>query len=178
MLVDTERQLLERLLLEREIENFMYLEAELLDYRRYDEWLDLLTDDMHYWMPMHRNVKWGRTDREETSDESEISWFDEPKATLVQRVRQLNTGLHWAEEPLSRVSHLVSNVRIAGIDGDEARVHSHFLVYRNRLHDEVDFFVGKREDVLRRVNGQWRLARRKIILDQNILLAKNFTTFF
>jgi hypothetical protein len=38
--------------------------------------------------------------------------------------------------------------------------------------------VGKREDVLRRVNAQWKIAQRKIILDQNVLLAKNLTFFF
>jgi 3-phenylpropionate/cinnamic acid dioxygenase small subunit len=46
------------------------------------------------------------------------------------------------------------------------------------VETETDFLVGKREDVLRRVNGGWQIARRKIILDQNVLLAKNLTVFF
>ena len=54
----TEQQL-EQLLLERNIERFLYTEAELLDQRRFEEWLDLLTEDIHYWMPMHRNIKFG-----------------------------------------------------------------------------------------------------------------------
>ena len=55
---------------------------------------------------------------------------------------------------------------------------SRFLLYRNRVETETDFLVGKREDLLRRVNGDWRSARRKIVLDQNVLLAKNLTFFF
>ena len=74
---------------------------------------------------------------------------------------------------------MVSNVQILDVQGDEVKVKSRFIVYRNRLQDEVDLFVGKREDLLRRdsVTG-WKIAKRTIILDQNVLLAKNITVFF
>ena len=169
---------LEQLLLVREIEEFLFAEAELLDERQFEAWLDLLTDDMRYWMPMRRNVKFGEQERENTREQQDMSWFDEGKDTLSQRVRQILTGVHWAEEPLSRVCHMVSNVQLLNVTPDEVSVKCRFLVYRNRLQDETDFFVGKREDTLRRVDGQWRIARRKIILDQNVLLPKNLTVFF
>ena len=51
---DTMEQTLERLLLEREIEQFLYMEAELLDERRFSEWIELISDDIHYHMPMRR----------------------------------------------------------------------------------------------------------------------------
>ena len=181
MAVDTvgTQQALERLLLKDEIENFLYHEAELLDERRFSDWIELIADDVHYYMPQRRNVKFGEQHRENSDPESEISWFDEGKTTLVGRVRQLNTGLHWAEEPLSRVCHVVSNVQILDVQGDEVKVKSRFIVYRNRLQDEVDLFVGKREDTLRRdPDTGWKIARRTIILDQNVLLAKNITVFF
>jgi Ring hydroxylating beta subunit len=60
----------------------------------------------------------------------------------------------------------------------EMTVRSRFLVYRNRVETETDFFVGRRKDVLRKVDGHWKIARRKILLDQNVLLAKNLTVFF
>ena len=173
------QQVLERILLKDEIENFLYMEAELLDERRFSDWIELIADDVHYYMPQRRNVKFGEQYRENSDPESEISWFDEGKVTLVGRVRQLNTGLHWAEEPLSRVCHVVSNVQILDVQGDEVRVKSRFIVYRNRLQDEVDLFVGKREDLLRRDQETgWKIAKRTIILDQNVLLAKNITVFF
>jgi 3-phenylpropionate/cinnamic acid dioxygenase small subunit len=53
-----------------------------------------------------------------------------------------------------------------------------FIVYRNRVEDETDFLVGRREDTLLRTGGQLKIARRKIILDQSVLLAKNLTMFF
>lgn len=169
---------LDALLLAREIEQFLYAEAELLDERRFEEWLDLLTEDVRYWMPMRRNVKFGEQARENTRERQDMNWFDEGKETLTQRVRQILTGVHWAEEPLSRVSHMVSNVQILQASPEEVTVKSRFLVYRNRVETETDFFLGKREDVLRKVNGQWKIARRQIILDQNVLLAKNLTVFF
>jgi 3-phenylpropionate/cinnamic acid dioxygenase small subunit len=107
-----------------------------------------------------------------------MNWFDEGKATLTQRVQQILTGVHWAEEPLSRVCHMISNVQLITVTSAGVTVKSRFLIYRNRLQDETDFFVGKREDVLRRVDNQWKIARRKILLDQNVLLAKNLTVFF
>jgi 3-phenylpropionate/cinnamic acid dioxygenase small subunit len=129
-------------------------------------------------MPMRRNVKFNEPQRENTREQQDMNWFDEGKDTLRQRVQQLLTGVHWAEEPLSRVCHLVSNVQIVSATATEVQVKSRFLIYRNRLQDDTDFFVGKREDVLRPVAAQWQIARRKIILDQNVLLAKNLTIFF
>jgi 3-phenylpropionate/cinnamic acid dioxygenase small subunit len=169
---------LEQVCLEREIENFLYDEAELLDTRQFEDWLDLLTEDIRYWMPMRRNIKFDHQEHEETREQQDMNWFDEGKETLTQRVKQILTGVHWAEEPLSRVCHMVSNVRLMSVTPNEVQVKSRFLIYRNRQQDETDIFVGKREDTLRKVDGAWKIARRKIILDQNVLLAKNLTIFF
>ena len=179
MVADTTQQLLERMLLEREIEQFLYMEAALLDQRRFNEWIDLIADDIHYHMPMRRNVKFGQQHRENTDAESEISWFDEGKATLAGRVRQINTGLHWAEEPSSRVRHIITNVRLTDVRDDEVDVSSNFFVWSNRLKTETNLFVGTRDDVLRRdAETGWKIAKRLILLDQNVLLSKVLSTFF
>ena len=174
---------LARLLLKEEIEAFLYREAELLDERRYEEWLELFAEDAHYFMPMRRNVPRDEPEREFTRAGADVNWFDEGKDTLTRRVQQILTGVHWAEEPPSRICHMISNVQVlaatpAGASPDEITVKSRFLVYRNRVETETDFLVGKREDVLRRANGGLKIARRTIVLDQNVLLAKNLTVFF
>ncbi len=175
---------IDALLLQREIEAFYYHEAELLDERRFEAWLDLLTDDIVYFMPLRRNVQYGSQAEAENSIQGmDAAWFDEGKHTLSQRVAQIKTGIHWAEEPLSRVRHLVTNVQItqsvSGANGaQELVVKSRFLIYRNRIDDETDIFVGQRTDRLRHVNGGWKVARRDILLDQSTLLAKNLTFFF
>jgi 3-phenylpropionate/cinnamic acid dioxygenase small subunit len=172
-----------RVLLKQEIEEFLYREADLLDERRYEDWLALIADDVRYWMPMRRNVKVGEAEREFTRAGQDINWFDEGKETLTRRVKQILTGMHWAEEPVSRISHMVSNVRLLEVNPSaaeprEVTVRCRFLIYRNRVETETDILVGKREDLLRRIEGDWQIARRKIVLDQNVLLTKNLTFFF
>jgi 3-phenylpropionate/cinnamic acid dioxygenase small subunit len=174
---------LTRVLLKQEIEEFLYREADLLDERRYDQWLTLLAEDVRYWMPMRRNVKVDDLEREFTREGRDISWFDEGKETLTRRVRQIQTGIHWAEEPVSRISHLISNIQLVEVnpsaaEAAEVSVRCRFLVYRNRVETETDILVGKREDLLRRAGTGWQIARRKILLDQNVLLSKNLTFFF
>ena len=172
-----------RLLLKCQIEEFLYQESEILDERRFEEWLDLLTEDVRYWMPMRRNVKFGELDREFTREGLDINWFDEGKDTLTRRVNQILTGVHWAEEPLSRICHMVSNVQVlqaypSASEPREVVVKCRFIIYRNRVETETDLLVGKREDTLRRVDDGWKIAQRKVVLDQNVLLAKNLTFFF
>ena len=161
-----------------EIEDFLYNESDLLDDHKYEEWLDLSTEDVRYFMPMRRNVSSEEMETENTKERHEMSWFDEGKATLIKRVQQIRTGVHWAEEPYSRISHLVSNVRVVENNGDEVKVRCKFIVYRNRMVDEESWFVGKRIDTLRREGRGWKIARREIIMDQSVMLSKNFTNFF
>jgi 3-phenylpropionate/cinnamic acid dioxygenase small subunit len=165
----------------REVEDLFYTEADLLDARRYEEWLRLFTQDVRYWMPLRKNVPW-RDQSDDMSSPHEIGWFDDDKATLEKRVKQLMTGIHWAEEPVSRVAHVISNVRLVENretldEGEAMPVSSRFFVYRNRLETETDFLVGRREDLVRRENGELRVANRKILIEQSVLMAKNLTVF-
>jgi 3-phenylpropionate/cinnamic acid dioxygenase small subunit len=174
----------------REVEQFLYREARLLDERRFHEWLELLTDDIRYWMA-------GRTNRypksskaiaildpdryveDDVTKEDELAILDEDKTTLDARVRRLDTGMAWAEDPPSRTRHLISNIEVEPGDTEaELKVYSNFIVYRSRAETEEDFFVGARQDVLRRAGGAWKIANRRIILDQNVLTAKNVSIFF
>jgi 3-phenylpropionate/cinnamic acid dioxygenase small subunit len=170
--------------LKADMEDFLYAEADLLDNRQFRDWLNLLAEDMTYFMPIRRNVKFGQhAQRENTVQGSGISWFDEDKWTLTKRVDQILTGVHYAEEPLSRVCHMVSNVQVLGATPSleapqEVEVRCRFLVYQNRIEYETYTFVGKRTDLIRKTSDGWKIARRAILLDQNVLLAKNLSTFF
>jgi 3-phenylpropionate/cinnamic acid dioxygenase small subunit len=161
-----------------ELEQLFYLEADLLDERRYEEWLELLADDFQWSMPLRMNVKFDEVPwRENTRAGSETLWVDENKKTVTQRVQQILTGEHWAEEPFSRVSHLVTNIRLKEADSSSAALSARFLVYRNRMEAETDILAGRRLDWLTRVGDEWRFSRREVLVDQNVLLAKNLTFF-
>ena len=164
------------LLLAQEVHEFLCAEADLLDERRYEEWLDLLTDDVSYWVPMRRNVQFGHWDTENTRQGRDMNWFDEGKATLRLRIKQITSGVHWVEEPSPRVSRMISNVHAIRAtpsleDPEEVSVKYRILIYRNRLEDSTDIFAGKREDVLRKVDGEWKIRKRTMLLDQSVLLS-------
>ena len=170
---------IEHHLVRLEIEDFLWAEADLLDEHEYDAWLDLFTEDAEYLMPIRRNVPSREMDGEYITRETDMWWYKDDKRTLSKRVQQLHTHVHWAEEPLSRVTHMVSNFRILGWDGpDLVRVKCRFMFYRNRHADEESTFIGKRIDTLRRVGGEWKIAKREIYLDESVLLHKNLTNFF
>ncbi len=163
--------------LQYEVEQFLYEEAALLDQRRYRDWLELWTDDAHYWMPLRMTVG-AAQESEEWTKEHENSYFDDDKVMLEERVAKLETGYSWAEDPPSRTRHLVSNVRVQnGLGSSLVVVECNFIVYRSRLASDEDWWVGHREDMLRRVDGGWRIAKRKIFLEQTTLLSKNLSSF-
>src|SRR5262245_2538915 len=149
----------------RDVEQFLYREARLLDERRFHEWLELFTDDVRYWMagrssrypPSSKAITSMSSDRRAPSDtavEEELAILDETKVTLAGRVARLDTGMAWAEDPPSRTRHLITNIEVeAGSTPSELKVYSNFVVYRTRAETEQDFYVGARQDVLRRVDG-------------------------
>jgi len=164
--------------LRRQVEDFLYFEAELLDDRKLREWLDLFTDDVRYWMPIRHNTLERPEDvMEELSKPGEGYYFDDNKKTLRVRVERVYAKNAWAEMPPSRTRHFVSNIRTKKDDGKELEVHSNFLVYRTRMETDQDMFVGMRKDILRRVDGAFKIAKRTIILDQAVLAAKNISVF-
>lgn len=164
--------------LQQEIEQFLYAEARLLDERRYRDWYALLADELHYVMPLRTNRLARDRDRE-YSGPDESAWFDETKTSIDVRIKRLETGMAWAEEPPSRVRHLITNVAIEPCDaGFEVR--SYFHIYRSRLEHQIDQFVGERIDVVRRTLNPlgWELVRRRVLLDQSTLHSNNLSMFF
>ena len=97
---------------------------------------------------------------------------------LETRVRKLETGYAWAEDPPSRTRHFVTNIRVIGEDGNDLTVESNFHLYRTRLNSEEDSWIGLRRDVLRRVDGSFRIADRKIFIEQTVILSRNLSNFF
>ncbi|MBS0411501.1 MAG: aromatic-ring-hydroxylating dioxygenase subunit beta [Proteobacteria bacterium] len=167
----------ERALVQFEIEQFLYAEAALLDARRYRDWLGLLADDIHYWMPIRRTVTNSDLEREFTRP-GDMAFFDDDRTVLEMRVKKLEAGSAWSEDPPSRSRHFVSNVRILDVEGDDISVEVAFHLYRTRLDTEVDSWVGRRVDVVRRTGEGLRLARRHIFLDQTLILSTNMSTIF
>jgi biphenyl 2,3-dioxygenase subunit beta len=166
--------------LHHEIEQFLYYEARLLDERRFEEWYELLADDLQYVMPTRYN-RLRREAQHEFAGADEAQHFDEDKHSIAQRIRRLRSGTAWAEDPPSRTRHFVSNVVARrSARPEEFEVDCYYLLYRSRLEREVEIFAGMRHDLVRRSSEtpRWQIARRRIILDQTVILARNLSFFF
>jgi len=167
----------ERAALQYAVEQFLYDEAALLDARKYREWFAVVAEDIHYWMPIRRTVT--RSDLEfEFTKPGAMAYFDDDYELLEMRVKKLEAKSAWSEDPPSRSRHFVSNVRILDIEGDEITIDACFHVYRTRLNTDVDSWVGRRTDVLRRSGTSFKLLKRHLFLDQTVIASKNMSTIF
>jgi 3-phenylpropionate/cinnamic acid dioxygenase small subunit len=161
-----------------EVEDFLVREAELLDQHNYNEWLNLLTEDINYWAPSVESVDERRQTYNRTSSLTGMAFFQDTKATLKMRIDRLAVGGAWAEIPPSRTCHYITNIFIEMDNGTEITVKSKFFVFRSRLEAEEDTYYGNRRDVLRMEDGNLKLADRKIFLAQAVLKSRSISTFF
>jgi len=158
-----------------EVQQFLYKEARLLDTEEFHAWLDTLTEDIHYWMP-YRYQYYRKNQVEPTVND--MAYYNDDMHNLKRRVLRNDTGTCWSEDPATRASHVISNIEVEHTDNpDEYKVYSLTTVNRNMNEDEEHMIVGHRTDILRRVDGQLKLAKRKIILDQNIFMNKSLNVF-
>ena len=159
-----------------ELMQFYIREAWLLDERRFKEWLDIFTDDVLYFMPRRKNVLRRELHRE-VPPLGDLAILEEDKRYLEMRVARLETGMAWAEDPPSRTRHMIGNLEVTPLDDGEVSARTAFLIYRSHLETDSQLLSGSREDVLRPVDDSWKVARRTIVLDANVLLDKNLSVF-
>jgi phthalate 3,4-dioxygenase subunit beta len=154
---------------------FLVDEAYLLDAQQYRPWLDMLTDDIHYVMPVR--VTTARGAGFDTSPG--MAHFDEDKYSLTQRVARMETEHAWTEDPPSRLRHFITNVRSFECeDPDQLVVESAELLFRSRGDVNESALVScGREDQLRWSTDQWKLARRRIFVDESVLRMQNLAVF-
>ena len=154
-----------------EVEQFLYDEAALLDDFRLHEWVDQFTDDVRYWMPVVETV--AELPSPEVAERTMMAIYDDDKQFLIRRVSRLDTGLAHAEQPRSRTRHMISNVRLKDIQNGGAEITltalSNFIVFQSRFESSDHFFVGRREDRMVKKADRWKISKRRIWLDQELL---------
>ncbi|HEV7887453.1 MAG TPA: aromatic-ring-hydroxylating dioxygenase subunit beta [Acidimicrobiales bacterium] len=142
-----------------DVEDFLYAEAALLDNWQLDEWVRLFTDDAHYVIPA--------TDLPTGDPRADLVLIDDNLTRLQARVKRLNSRRAYREFPWSRTRRMVSNVRIAGGDGQVLHVEANFVVYRVR--DGVNPYIGRYLYHLVPEDGGFRISYRRAELDLETL---------
>ncbi|MPZ89672.1 MAG: 3-phenylpropionate/cinnamic acid dioxygenase subunit beta [Nitriliruptorales bacterium] len=162
--------------LHHEVHQFLVEEAAILDERRYEDWLALLTGDVVYRMPVRV------TTPGELGDTvlADMDHFHEDRYSLGKRVERLYTEHAWTEDPPSRVRHFVTNVRTFRVEDrdDEVIAKTYILLFRSRGDvREAEFVAAERTDRLRRDGDSWKIARRDILVDESVLRTQNLAIF-
>jgi 3-phenylpropionate/cinnamic acid dioxygenase small subunit len=145
---------MDSLLLVREIEEFLYMEARLLDGRDFQGWADLFADDGIYWVPM-------REGQEDAMGEHNI--FHDDKALLDVRVRRLQHPDTYAQVPPSRTRHVIGNVVLDGQAGEELHARSNLVMFEYRM-DEQRVFGAEVQHHLRRTGDGFQIALKRVDL--------------
>ncbi|OBH06913.1 3-phenylpropionate/cinnamic acid dioxygenase subunit beta [Mycobacterium sp. E1747] len=158
---------------------FLVDETYLLDAQHYEAWLDTLTDDVRYVMPVRVTTARGAGFDASPVRGPGMAHFDEDKYSLRQRVARFATEHAWTEDPPSRLRHFITNVRtFEGDDPAHLVAESAELLFRSRgdVNDSALVSCG-REDLLRWCEDRWKLARRSIFVDESVLRMQNLAVF-
>ncbi len=161
---------------ERSIQQFLYLEAELLDDTRYVDWFETtFAEDLWYVVPT-------RTTRERRSSTTEFNeesfHLGDTWRSLKVRVDRLLTEHAWAEDPASRTRRYVTNIRVQDLGDGSYLVKSNLALYRSQWDTSgYDLLAAERHDKIRLVDGKWKVSARTVYLAHTILGTPNLAVF-
>jgi 3-phenylpropionate/cinnamic acid dioxygenase small subunit len=142
----------------RMVVDFLYREARLADEARYGEWLALWTDDAVYWVPA--------TTDPTASPDTRISHIYDNRARLETRVKLLQSGHRYSQEPASVMRRLISNIEVEAAEGGELVAGSNFILGELAVQagHEMHWWVGRATHRLRQVDGELRMSRKTVVL--------------
>ena len=142
----------------RAVVEFLHREALLADEARYAEWLALWTDDAVYWVP-------ATTDPAADPDKH-LSHIYDNRGRLETRIKLLQTGHRYSQEPASPMRRLIANVEVASTENGELVAESNFALAELAIQAkrELHWWVGHAKHRLRRVDGELRMCRKTVVL--------------
>ncbi len=140
-----------------EVTQFIFREARLQDIHDYDAWEALWTDDALYWVPANGV---------DTDPETQMSFIYDNRSRIGLRVRQLKTGRRHSQTPPSQLARVISNFEFLTSSSDDIKVTCNALVFETNLRGDT-MWASRNEYTLRRVDGQLKMAFKKVVLVNN-----------
>jgi 3-phenylpropionate/cinnamic acid dioxygenase small subunit len=138
--------------LQHEIEQFLYRQSELLDTKRWQEWIDLFVDDGVYWMPPEPSY---------TTWDGTPAIFAEDKNLMEVRMRRVLHPDAWSQRPVWETNHVVSNVIVQKAGNGEVQVRSRFHMMELR-RDDVRHFAGSYAHTLLKTGDGYRIKLQRV----------------
>jgi benzoate/toluate 1,2-dioxygenase subunit beta len=138
-----------------EAEEFIFTEARLADDHRYDDWEALWADNGVYWVPAAG---------ESLQDpDSHISVIYDNRSRIALRVAQLKTGKRHAQDPVSSITRVISNIQVLREDPDSVETRSSFIAVESRTRG-LTTWAGTVRHTLTRTGGAIRMSRKVVLL--------------
>lgn len=147
-----------------QIEEFLYLEAKLLDERNYSDWVDLFTEDGVYWVPAG----------DEPSPNEAVALIYDNQSRLKERLVRMKSSRFWAQQPATSTCRIVGNVTAVTQDGDEISVQSRLIMALQRGGDR-NLLSGVCDYRLRVVGGDVLIASKTVRLIERDQYFDNLT---
>ena len=142
----------------RAVEAFLYKEARFADEARYADWEALWTDDAVYWVPA--------TTDPEIDPNTHISHIYDNRQRIATRVKLLQSGHRYSQEPASSMRRLISNIEVEKNEDDTFVVGSNFLLVELSIQakHETHVWAGRTTHTLRWVDATLKMSRKKVVL--------------
>jgi 3-phenylpropionate/cinnamic acid dioxygenase small subunit len=143
--------------LHHEVTQFLYREARLQDTHEYDAWEALWTDDGLYWVPANGT---------DTDPEREMSLIYDNRSRIALRIRQLKTGRRHSQTPPSQLARIIANIELLHDDGSDIGVACNSQIFETNLRGDT-MWAARCVYRLRRINGELKMAYKKVVLVNN-----------
>ena len=140
--------------LQRQVEQFLFYQAELLDTKNWQAYIDLFAAEGVYWMP-------ARPEQTEWMDSPSI--FAEDRELMSVRMGRITHPNAWSQAPLWETNHLVANVVIEDLADASVRVRSRFQVLELR-RDVVRSLAGVYRHTLLRRGEDFQIELQRVDL--------------
>ena len=142
----------------RAVVAFLHQEARLADEARYADWLALWTEDAVYWVPATTDLG--------ADPDKHLSHIYDNRGRIETRIKLLQTGHRYSQEPASLMRRLVSNIEVAAADNGELVAESNFALAELAIQAkrEMHWWVGRTTHRLRRVGGELKMCRKTVVL--------------
>jgi 3-phenylpropionate/cinnamic acid dioxygenase small subunit len=142
----------------RAVEAFLYKEARFADEARYADWEALWTDEAVYWVPA--------TTDPEADPNTHISHIYDNRQRIATRIKLLQSGHRYSQEPASSMRRLISNIEVEKNEDKEFVVGSNFLLVELSIQakHETHLWTGRTTHTLRWVGDELKMSRKKVVL--------------
>ena len=142
----------------RAVEAFLYKEARFADEARYADWEALWTDEAVYWVPA--------TTDPDADPNTHISHIYDNRQRIATRIKLLQSGHRYSQEPASSMRRLISNIEVEKNEDNEFVVGSNFLLVELSIQakHETHLWAGRTTYTLRWVDDELKMSRKKVVL--------------